>query len=129
MTDHAMTSSRRVVTMPPWATDSQPWNRGSRVSSVQQPSLVACSCRRRPCSFSSPHAKHRWGSNVTPANGDAPGPVLARFVLASILLARFALARVGPAITLRPAAAISDVKVLHLPGLGLDEVLARRDLL
>src|SRR3954470_1082224 len=63
-----MTSSSSVETIPPWATPSQPWKRGSRVISVQQPSGVTCRSSFRPCSLSSPQAKQRWGSNRKPGS-------------------------------------------------------------
>src|SRR5215217_5198620 len=97
-----MTSSRIVHTMPPWAIPSQPSNRRSSSSSVQQRSAPACRSRCRPCTLSWPHAKQLCGSST-------------------ILLPRI---RTSSSVTAR-----SDVKVLHLASLGLDEVLARFDAL
>src|SRR5262245_58062235 len=96
--DQAMTSSRIVETMPPWAISSQPWNRDGIARSVQQRSPSTWSSRWRPPAFRVPQAKQLWGSNAKRSS-------------------------------IRCATLASDVKVPGLPGLGLDEVLARRDLL
>src|SRR4051794_7198690 len=77
---------------------SQPSKRGSSSSSVQHLSPPACSSRCRPCTLSDPHAKQLCGSMT-------------------ILLPPI---RTSSSVTRR-----SDVKVAHLAGLGLDEVLAR----
>src|SRR4051812_32492191 len=100
--DHAMTSSRIVQTIPPWAMPSQPWNRSASARSVQHRSSETCRSRWIPCSFRDPHAKHRCGA--TSIDKASTG------------------ARAG-------AAARSDVKVPDLAGLGVDELLPWRDLL
>src|SRR5450759_826150 len=94
---HAMTSSRIVHTTPPCAMSSQPWNRSGRTSSVQQRSSPACSSSPMPWTLSVPQAKQLWGSMTI---------------------------REPPIRTSERLTGASDVKVAHLAGLGLDEVLA-----
>src|SRR4029079_11918968 len=96
--DQAMTSSRIVATIPPWAISSQPWNRSGISWSVQHRSPSTCRSRCRPPVFSVPQAKQLWGSNAKRSS-------------------------------MRWATRASDVKIPDLPGLGLDELLARLDLL
>src|SRR5204863_9430820 len=67
-------------------------------SSTQHTSSLACSSRWRPWAFSVPHAKQLWGA-----------------------ISR----RLPPMRTSETSG--SDVKVPHLAGLGLDELLARLD--
>src|SRR5438093_936552 len=110
ITDQAITSSSSVHTMPPCATASQPWNRGSSVVSTHEPFGSVWIARCRPCSFSSPHAKQRCGSNSkAPSRSRRAGPT-----------------RSAPRLGL---ASVSDVKVADLARLGLDELLAWLDLL
>src|SRR5688572_25948014 len=94
-----MTSSRTVARIPPWAMPSQPWKRASYVSSVHERLRSTCSSRRMPVSLSVPHAK-QWCGAIS------------------------SLGMPGRSMTLG-----SNVKVLHLASLGLDEVLPRADLL
>src|SRR5262249_47949202 len=96
----AMTSSRIVATIPPWAIPSQPSNRRSSVVSVQQRSPAAWSSRWRPWALSEPQAKQWWGVMTI---------------------------RLPPIRTSSSVSDGSDVKVPNLAGLGLDEVLARLD--
>src|SRR5690242_5166550 len=98
MRAQAMTSSRSVATIPPCAIPSQPSKRSGSVSATQQRSSAAWSSRCRPCTFSVPQAKQLWGATSI---------------------------RRPPIRT--SATAGSDVKVAHLAGLGLDELLARLD--
>src|SRR5687768_12234048 len=99
--DQAITSSRIVHRIPPWAMPSQPSKRRSSVSSVQQRRGSTWRTRPMPLVFSEPHAKQWCGAT---SKRGTPGMPTTRV----------------------PA---SDVKILHLPGLGHDEALARRDLL
>ena len=99
----AMTSSRIVHRIPPWMTPSQPSNRRSSASSVHERPGSTCRARPRPPALSVPHAKQLCGRN----SNRPPGVSIAG----------------------RASRAASDVKVLDLPRLGLDEVLARADLL
>src|SRR6187200_2641209 len=80
---------------------SQPSKRGSRLSSVQHRRASMCSWSCIPWVFRVPQAKQLCGEN----------------------------SKVVPSARTNAFAGASDVKVLDLPGLGLDEVLARSDLL
>ena len=125
--DQAMTSSRIVQMIPPWAMPSQPWKRSASASSVQQRSPSTWRSRWIPCSLSAPQAKQWCGATSIVsrcrASTTRPAP-------AALRRGRSAGRSTG---SVRPrrrvAHATSDVKVPDLPGLGLDEVLARRDLL
>ena len=105
--DQAMTSSRIVQTIPPWATASQPWNVGSSVSRSTIRSGLVCSCEVQAVL-------------VQVAAREA----VMRLELEGAPIAPRWHRRRSPA-----AAATSDVKVPNLAGLGLDEVAARLDLL
>jgi hypothetical protein len=96
-----MTSSRIVAMIPPWVIPSQPSNRSSSTNSVHD---ARCGSR--------------WSDQLQ--------AVLVLSVAAGEAVVR--LERERPERDSRTTRA-SDVKVLHLAGLGLDEVLARRDLL
>src|SRR4051812_16039515 len=124
MTAQAMTSSSSVQTMPPWATASQPWKRGSSVVSVHDPPGSVWIARWRPCSLSSPQAKHRCGSkSKAPSRSIRVGRRGRRLAFAAAArLDCTDAACVGRTVA-------SDVKVADLARLGLDEFLARLDLL
>src|SRR3954464_15870323 len=97
---HAMTSSR----IPPWTMPSQPSKRRSSASSTHERPGSRWRSSPRPPVLRVPQAKQLWGANSKrPAGVSIAGR-----------------ARVPVA---------SDVKVLHLARLGLDEVLPRPDLL
>src|SRR6476661_1419439 len=97
--DQAMTSSRIVHRIPPWMTPSQPSNRRSSSTSVQERSGSTWMVRPSPWALRVPQAKQLCGAI---SKRGMPGTSMTRG---------------------------SDVKVLYLAGLGLDELLARRDLL
>src|SRR3954447_15600119 len=101
---HAMTSSRIVQRIPPWMTPSQPSNRLSSDRSTHDRPGSTWRSSPRPPALSVPHAKQLWGAN---SNRPAGVSMAGRGVVS----------------------VASDVKVLHLACLGLDEVLARTDLL
>ena len=100
----AMTSSRIVHRIPPWTMPSQPSNRRSSVSSTQDRPGSTWRSSPRPPALSVPHAKQC-------AARTRSGRSASRSRVAW------------------PSRVASDVKVLHLARLGLDEVLARPDLL
>src|SRR6185369_1593756 len=127
--DQAMTSSRIVQMIPPWAMPSQPWKRSGRLSSVQQRSPSTWRSRWIPCSLRAPQAKQRCGatSMISPLDRDVT-------IRPAASCWRSRSAAVDPSSTgsvrlSRVASRTSDVKVPYLACLGVDEVLARRDLL
>ncbi len=99
----AITSSRIVQTMPPWAMPSQPSKRRSSRSSVHDRAVSRWSASCRPCVVERPAGEAVVRRELEAASTSAATAVDRR--------------------------AGSDVKVLDLAGLGLDEVLARLDLL
>ena len=119
--DQAMTSSRIVQMIPPWAIPSQPWKRSAGVSSVQQRSPSTWRSRWIPCSFSAAagEAAVRSDLDCQPLSGPSrPGW--------SRMSARPRGVRpTGPTTVSPRARPTSDVKVPDLARLGIDEVLAR----
>src|SRR6185503_9996524 len=99
---------------------SQPWKRSSRAMEVQQRSPSTWRSSWSPPSFRAPQAKQLCGSTSIRSSGVvvSAGAFVPRFD-------RRSTASVEPPSRTRR----SDVKVPDLPGLGLDELLAWRDLL
>src|SRR5436190_6770056 len=107
----AMTSSTIVHRMPPWMTCSQPSKRSSSVTSHHDRPGSTWRSRPNPPALSVPQAKQLCSANSKrPLGVSIPGLP----------------ARAGPD---GADGAASDVKVLDLSGLGLDEVFPRPDLL
>src|SRR5664280_2697683 len=112
---HAMTSSMMVHRIPPWMIPSQPSNRSGTWSSAEHRPGSRFNFKCRPISFNSPQAKQLCGR-------------MRRSWYESIAV-RTVCPDSAAVVGVDPGATGSDIEVLDLPRLGLDEVLARLDAL